>query len=78
MVGCSHGHRFAPPVVVKREAMANEEQLSISSFTTFAQPQLLMLLIPDGSHEVLSLALQLGDRLVVSIMARGDIVLCLG
>ena len=43
-----------------------------SSFTTFDQPQLLMLLIPNESREVLSLALQQGDRLVVSLMARGD------
>ena len=43
-----------------------------SSFTTFDQPQMLMLLIPNESREVLSLALQQGDRLVVSLMARGD------
>jgi hypothetical protein len=43
-----------------------------SSFTTFDQPQMLILLIPNASREVLSLALQQGDRLVVSLMARGD------
>ena len=43
-----------------------------SSFTTLDQPQMLMLLIPNESREVLSLALQQGDRLVVSLMARGD------
>jgi len=43
-----------------------------SSFTTFDQPQMLILLVPNESREVLSLALQQGDRLVVSLMARGD------
>jgi len=43
-----------------------------SSFTTFDQPQMLILLVPNGSREVLSLALQQGDRLVVSLMARGE------
>ncbi len=45
---------------------------SDSSFTTFDQPQMLFLLVPNESREVLSLALQQGDRLVVSLMARGD------
>lgn len=45
---------------------------SDSAFTTFDQPQMLILLIPNESREVLSLALQQGDRLVVSLMARGD------
>ncbi len=45
---------------------------SNSSFNTFDQPQMLLLLVPDESREVLSLALQQGDRLVVSLMARGD------
>ncbi|MBN2115986.1 MAG: hypothetical protein JW730_05430 [Anaerolineales bacterium] len=45
---------------------------SDSSFTTFDQPQMLILLVPNESREVLSLALQQGDRLVVSLMARGD------
>jgi hypothetical protein len=43
-----------------------------SSFTTIDQPQMLILLVPNASREVLSLALQQGDRLVVSLMARGD------
>jgi len=43
-----------------------------SSFTTFDQPQMLILLVPNQSREVLSLALQQGDRLVVSLMARGE------
>ncbi|MDL1944319.1 hypothetical protein FBQ99_18445 [Chloroflexi bacterium CFX2] len=45
---------------------------SDSAFTTFDQPQMLILLVPNESREVLSLALQQGDRLVVSLMARGD------
>jgi hypothetical protein len=43
-----------------------------SSFTYYDQPQMLILLVPNESREVLSLALQQGDRLVVSLMARGD------
>ena len=43
-----------------------------SSFNLQDQPQMLILLIPNESREVLSLALQQGDRLVVSLMARGD------
>ena len=33
---------------------------------------MLMLLIPNQSREELSLALQQGDKLIVSLMARGD------
>jgi hypothetical protein len=43
-----------------------------SSFNLQNQPQMLILLVPNASREVLSLALQQGDRLVVSLMARGD------
>jgi hypothetical protein len=43
-----------------------------SSFTSLDTPQLLILLVPNASREVLALALQQGDRLVVSLMARGD------
>ena len=43
-----------------------------SSFNTLDQPKMLLLLVPNASREVLSLALQQGDRLVVSLMARGD------
>ena len=45
---------------------------SSSSFSTTAPTHMLILLVPDASREVLSLALQQGDRLVVSLMARGD------
>ncbi|MBK7454287.1 MAG: hypothetical protein IPJ46_11405 [Anaerolineales bacterium] len=43
-----------------------------SSFSTMTQARMLMLLVPNASREVLSLALQQGDRLVVSLMARSD------
>jgi hypothetical protein len=43
-----------------------------SAFSTVSQPRMLILLIPNAAREVLSLALQQGDRLVVSLMARGD------
>ena len=43
-----------------------------SAFSTSNQPRMLILLIPNAAREVLSLALQQGDRLVVSLMARGD------
>jgi hypothetical protein len=43
-----------------------------SSFTTVSQARMLILLIPNAAREVLSLALQQRDRLVVSLMARGD------
>jgi hypothetical protein len=45
---------------------------SNSSFNLQDQPQMLILLVPNESREVLSLAIQQGDRLVVSLMARGD------
>jgi hypothetical protein len=43
-----------------------------SSFTLDDTEKMLILLVPNESREVLSLALQQGDRLVVSLMARGD------
>jgi len=42
------------------------------SFNLDTQPKMLILLVPNQSREVLSLALQQGDRLVISLMARGD------
>jgi hypothetical protein len=45
---------------------------SNSSFTSMDKPQMLLLLVPNASREVLSLALQQGDKLVVSLMAHGD------
>jgi hypothetical protein len=43
-----------------------------SSFTIDGQSKMLILLVPNQSREVLSLALQQGDSLVVSLMARGE------
>ena len=43
-----------------------------ASYSTFDQPQMLILLLPNEAREVLSLALAQGDRLVVSLMARGE------
>ncbi len=51
---------------------ADSTDTSNSSFTVNDQPQMLILLVPNESREVLSLALQQGDRLVVSLMARGE------
>lgn len=53
-------------------AKAESTDEESSSFSSFDQPQMLILLVPNASREVLSLALQQGDRLVVSLMARGD------
>jgi hypothetical protein len=51
---------------------ASDTESAESSFTSFDQPQMLILLVPNASREVLALALQQGDRLVISLMARGD------
>ena len=51
---------------------STDSKNSDSSFTTVEQSKELILLVPNASREVLSLALQQGDKLVVSLMARGD------
>jgi Flp pilus assembly protein CpaB len=43
-----------------------------TTFNDFSSQKLLILLVPNQAREVLSLALQQGDKLVVSLMARGD------
>lgn len=43
-----------------------------SSFNLESRQKMLILLVPNQSREVLSLALNQGDKLVVSLMARGD------
>ena len=55
-----------------KQTDSNNTNNTDSSFTMQDQKQMLILLIPNASREVLSLALQQGDRLVVSLMARGD------
>jgi hypothetical protein len=45
---------------------------SNAGISELSQNHMLMLLIPNQSREELSLALQQGDKLIVSLMARGD------
>jgi Flp pilus assembly protein CpaB len=47
-------------------------ETSQSTFNDFSQTRMLILLVPNEAREVLALALQQGDKLVVSLMARGD------
>ena len=54
----------------KTDSTENSE--SGSSFTLEDTQKMLILLVPNESREVLSLALQQSDRLVVYLMARGD------
>ena len=45
---------------------------SSNNFNELSPAHILVLMVPNASREVLSLALQQGDKLVVSLMARGD------
>jgi hypothetical protein len=45
---------------------------SATTFNDFSQTHMLILLVPNEAREELSLALQQGDKLIVSLMARGD------
>ncbi|MBV6391202.1 MAG: hypothetical protein KPEEDBHJ_00410 [Anaerolineales bacterium] len=77
-------HRSFPPlakdlfpmgvrvIAVQGLPQQTESSEDSGSFNLDTQPKMLILLIPNQSREVLSLALQQGDRLVVSLMARGD------
>jgi Flp pilus assembly protein CpaB len=47
-------------------------ETSQTTFNDFSQTHMLILLVPNEAREVLSLALQQGDKLIVSLMARGD------
>jgi len=47
-------------------------ETSQTTFNDFSQTHMLILLVPNESREVLSLALQQGDKLIVSLMARGN------
>ena len=51
---------------------STDNSSSNSSFTIDEGSKMLILLVPNESREVLSLALQQGDSLVVTLMARGD------
>jgi Flp pilus assembly protein CpaB len=59
-------------IAVQGLPQPTESSEDSSSFNLDTQPKMLILLVPNQSREVLSLALQQGDRLVVSLMARGD------
>ncbi len=57
---------------VKTTNESGDTSSSTSTFNDFSQTRMLILLIPNAAREELSLALQQGDKLVVSLMARGD------
>jgi len=59
-------------IAVQGLPQQTESSEDSGSFNLDTQPKMLILLVPNESREVLSLALQQGDRLVVSLMARGD------
>ncbi len=59
-------------IAVQGLPQKTESSEDSGSFNLDTQPKMLILLVPNQSREVLSLALQQGDRLVVSLMARGD------
>jgi len=42
------------------------------AFDNFDQPEMLLLLIPNNAREILSLAMQKGDSLVVTLLAHGE------
>jgi hypothetical protein len=77
-------HRSFPPlakdlfpmgvrvIAVQGLPQPTESSEDSGSFNLDTQPKMLILLVPNESREVLSLALQQGDRLVVSLMARGE------
>jgi Flp pilus assembly protein CpaB len=77
-------HRSFPPlakdlfpmgvrvIAVQGLPQQTESSEDSGSFNLDTQAKMLILLVPNESREVLSLALQQGDRLVVSLMARGD------
>jgi len=59
-------------IAVQGLPQPTESSEDSGSFNLDTQPKMLILLVPNQSREMLSLALQQGDRLVVSLMARGD------
>jgi Flp pilus assembly protein CpaB len=59
-------------IAVQGLPQQTESSEDSGSFNLDTQPKMLILLVPNESREVLSLALQQGDRLVVSLMARGN------
>lgn len=77
-------HRSFPPlakdlfpmgvrvIAVQGLPQQTESSEDSGSFNLDTQPKMLILLVPNESREVLSLALQQGDRLVISLLARGE------
>jgi len=59
-------------IAVQGLPQQTESSEDSGSFNLDTQAKMLILLVPNASREMLSLALQQGDRLVVSLMARGD------
>jgi Flp pilus assembly protein CpaB len=59
-------------ITVQGLPQQTESSEDSGSFNLETRAKMLILLVPNESREVLSLALQQGDRLVVSLMARGD------
>lgn len=57
---------------VKTTNENGDSSSSSTTFNDFSQTRMLILLIPNTAREELALALQQGDKLVVSLMARGD------
>ena len=57
---------------VKTVSDTGSNTSSNACMSDISQNHMLMLLIPNESREELSLALQQGDKLIVSLMARGD------
>lgn len=57
---------------VKTTNESGDSTSSSTTFNDFSQTRMLILLVPNEAREELALALQQGDKLVVSLMARGD------
>ena len=51
---------------------SNSSDNNSASLNTTTSAHMLILMVPNAGHEVLSPALQQGNRLVVSLMAHGD------
>lgn len=60
------------PVKTTTDGNADPATTDNAAINDFAQTHMLILLVPNEAREVLSLALQQGDKLIVSLMARGD------
>lgn len=61
-----------PPEQVDDGNLESATGTSGTSYSSFSQPERLMLLIPDAAREELALALQQGNLLVVSLIKEGS------